>query len=247
MAHKWKNRQKVEIDPTKYVPANPLTPKKYIKSRQCAAVFTKGRRAGTRCSWYARPDSIYCRRHGRNEGNILSEEHVKALRKGAADWWTRMRALEAKQPGIIRRMFNTDKAVETRMRRKAVAKTLPMPPGAKEDKMILRAHKAIVNEIADLPAVPDKPFDQLEPHEQMVVNTRIALSRANEILCLPFKDEAGVVDPKIASIVKDATFRTIAAAVKIDRNVLAARKIDRMADLLERLKAGEGAKVIEGS
>ena len=54
------------------------------------------------------------------------------------------------------------------------------------------------------------------------------------------------MDVKVASMVKDTALRALAVRVKIDSNALREKRIDKMDDLLRRLKAGDGAKVIEG-
>ena len=212
--------------------------KKYVKSRQCAAVFTRG---GLRCSWYARPDSVYCKRH---QGNP-NPSNIEARMAGHTNWWARMHAIEKDHPGTLRRVLGIDKAIETRKRKKEIEATL-LPRPQTEDKIVLQAHKALVKEVAALPAIPDKPFDALAPHEQLVFNTRLALKRSHEILEVKLTEKKMSDNPKLAAMVKDAAFRTLATTVKVDSNTLQARKIDRMGELLQRLKAGDGAKVIEG-
>ena len=97
-----------------------------------------------------------------------------------------------------------------------------------------------------MPPAPTKPLEELEPHELLAVNTRIALVRRYEILCLQFKDASGEIDHKVLRTVNEAAARTITEAIKVDRNSLAARRESRLDDFMARWKAGEGATVIEG-
>lgn len=215
--------------------------RKYIKGRQCAVVFKAGRMAGLRCSWYALPDSVFCKRHFGNHHPVNDE----ARKAGHANWWARMKAIEAQHPGTIRRMMGIDKAHETRAKNKEIEATL-LPRPKTKDEIIIKAHKALVKQVAALPAIPDKPFDQLEPHEQLVFNTKLALKRQHEILEVKLTENKMAKNPKLASMVKDAAFRTLSAAIKVDTNALRARKLDKMGELLARLKGGDEAKVIEG-
>jgi hypothetical protein len=242
-SYRWKNGVKVEApEKQHYTPHTTFKQRRWVKARQCATVYKIN---GIRCNWPAMENSLYCRKHGQQPK--VSKETIAKMHAGRDRWWARMREIEAKAPGTLKRIFSARAvaANETRRKTAAVQKLLPAPET--DDKIILKAHKTIVREIADLPAVPNKPFDEMAPHEQMVVNTKIALTRAYEILRMPYVDKKSKeIDYKVLATVKDAAFRTIGAAVKIDRNALAARKLDRMAELLARLKAGEAAKLIEG-
>lgn len=229
----------VEVDVTDHVKGK--NTRKYIKARQCVTVFKNGRMAGLRCSWYALKDSVHCKRHDGNH----NPTNIEGMRQGLMNYWARIRAIEAQNPGTIRRVLNIDKAADTRRRTKEIEATL-LPKPKTEDKIIIQAHKALVKQVAALPPIPDKPFDELAPHEQLVHNTRLALKRAHEILEVTLTEKKIKKDPKLASLVKDAAFRTLATAVKIDRNTLQERRIDKMGELLARLKAGDDAKVIEG-
>lgn len=167
------------------------------------------------------------------------------MRAGHASWWARVKALNKQYPGLLRELMNTDQSSATRKARTAVRKALPAP--VTSDPVILKAHKSIIADVADLPPVPDKPFEELEPHEQLTVITGQSLRVVHEILSFKMADKAGVPQPKIISIVKDTALRALSVRVKVDRNALSARRIDKMGELLERLKAnGNGAKVIEG-
>ena len=81
MTIKWKGGEHIPFDYSGHIKGTGS--RKYIKARQCAALYTKGGRAGYRCSWYAQEGRIYCRRHGGYEGRTLSAEHEKNLHDGA--------------------------------------------------------------------------------------------------------------------------------------------------------------------
>lgn len=235
---------KHRIPPDRYIPGKNPSEKRFVKSRQCAAIYTVGNRAGNRCTWYARADSIYCARHGRGEGKTLAPERIAKMQAGAQSWWTRLRELEAKHPGLMRQVLNVDEATETRQRRKEVRREMPAPKT--DDPVVLKAHTQVVALAAELPRLPDKPFEQMEPHEQLVAITGKSLRVVHEILGFKMTDTDGVPNPKIVSIVKDTALRALAVRVKVDRNALAARRADKMAEILERLTKGETAKVIDG-
>lgn len=232
---------KHRIPADKYIPGKGT--KRFVNSRQCAAMYRVGNRVGTRCTWYAQEGREYCVKHG-NSTRPRSPEHLAAIDKGRKAWWQRLHDLEKTHPGIMRQALNTDGALATRAARREVKKTMPAPET--DDKIVLKAHKELVAQVASLPKVPDKPFDELEPHEQLVVITGQSLKVVHEILTFKLKDANGEVNLKVASMVKDTALRALATRVKIDRNALTARKLDNMVDLLQRLKNGDGAKVIEG-
>lgn len=230
------------IPEDRYIPAKGI--KRFVKSRQCAAMYSKGGRAGKQCTWYAQADRIYCARHGRN----VAPKNVEAWREGNRNWWIRLKALEAKYPGIMRQALGVDKAIATRKAIKEVEKTMPKPET--EDKTILQAHKAIVKRVADLPALPDKPFEDMEPHEQLVAITGQSLKVVHEILSFEMTEGKGknkTVNLKVASMVKDTALRALAVRLKSDRNALTARRLDKMGELLERLRNGDDAKIIDGT
>ena len=232
-------KQRVEIDPTKYKKATGT--KKFIKSRQCATVFKRGARAGTRCTWYARPDSIYCVRHGVREGATITEEHKQALKDGTRNYWARMRAIEAERPGFLREFMGGPQKVK----RKAIEHVqAEMPPPKTDDKIVQKGYKTLVREVAQIPAVPDKPDSELTEAELFNRNRRKSLEITYRVLCTKTTDDDGVVIPKLLSIVKDAALRTTTLAVKVDSTAMAERRFDKMADLLARLK-GEPIKTIE--
>lgn len=239
---------KYRIPTERYIPGKNPSPRKYVKSQQCAAMYYKGARAGFQCTWYAQKDRIYCVKHGNSPGlSTASPETKEKVHQASRDWWARLKALDKKHPGLLRSVINTDQKTETVARRKEAR--LEMPTPKTKDPLVLKAHNQVIAVAATLPRLPDKPFEEMEPHEQMVAITGRSLRVVYEILGFKMTVK-GVPDPKIASLVKDTALRALAVRVKIDRNALAARRNDKMAELLERLTQGEkngsGAKVIEG-
>ena len=247
-------------DPEKRIPPEKIQQAKgtmrWVKARQCATVYKNGKRAGQRCSWTAVEGKEKCKKH---IGPGVDNSNPVLRRAGHVRWIARMRELQKTQPDIFKRdgrgRSKEDATEHWRLQRAAgITSPVLVPlkdiPGVKlpttDDKVILKADRVIRQEIAALPTVPDKPFGELEPHEQLVVITGRALNVVHEILHFEMKGKDGVVDVKVASMVKDTALRALAVRVKIDSNALREKRIDKMDDLLRRLKAGDGAKVIEG-
>lgn len=159
------------------------------------------------------------------------------------NWWARMKAIEAQHPGTIRKVLNSEQSQASRQLRRTL-----MPKPKTDDRVILKAHKALVQQAASIP-VPNKPFEEMTAAEQLNANTRKALVRAHEVLNVKFqkKDKDGnlVIDAKLLGTVKDAAFRMLSTAVKIDRNAMVAQRVDRMAEILEALKGKEDDKTID--
>lgn len=164
---------------------------------------------------------------------------------GHKAYWVRLHAAERANPGLIRRIMRIDEREAKRAAIKEVEATL-LPRPKTKDPIVLQAHKALVCEAVALGPLPDKKFKDMEPHEQQIRNTRLALKRSHEILEIKLTEKKIAANPKLASMIKDAALRTIATTVKIDNNALQARKLDRMGELLARLKAPDDAKLIEG-
>lgn len=106
---------------------------------------------------------------------------------------------------------------------------------------ILTATKVLLAEKAALPALPDKPFDQMEPHEKLTALTGLSLDYAYKILTTTVDP---VLDPKLADLVWKAASSVMTLRVKVDKNELASRKIDGKMDLLERLR---GERQVHGT
>lgn len=245
--------------------------RKYIKARQCAAMWRKGKRAGKRCTWYALADSLYCKKHcvkyrgGRAYYVNNTPEKMAKLHQGVRDWWVRMKAIEAEHPGTIREVLGlkvkSQQNKEYLARQKAlgipgnrfVPESQLFPPGfLSDDPFVAKQQKYVAKEIFRLPEIA-KPIDEMTADELLTHNTLKSLKRMAELLALKIthqaKDADGktvdVIDYKAASLVKDTALRAAALQIKVDRNALQATKIDRMHELLQRLKEGEKALVIE--
>jgi len=235
--------------------------------RKCAAVWRTGSKAGRNCGWYARPDSLYCKRHGTQEGRPLSEDHKAAIDKGRRAYWQRIHALMQTDPQAaaqIRGVPMKGSEEAKKRTRAATATRVAKAAGAlverpnEGDKHVKQARIALDKAQEKLPAVPDRPFEELEPHEQMVVNLGLSLKNLHDILQMPMgvtvkdgREKRFVPDPKMVSLIKDASLRTIASVIKIDTNRMRAAKADRTVDLLQRLRdeVAAGRKepaVIEG-
>ena len=246
--------------PERYIPPEKIKKAKgtrnYTNIAQCSARYHKGNRAGQRCGWYARPGSIYCKKHGTMEGHVNSPEHDAAVKAGARNWWARMWAIEAQRPGFmkeLRRSVSENYKLRWQRQREAGCTAprlmapeivLGLPTPEVDDKKVMKAHREVARDLLMLPKDPDKPFEDMSDSEQFVVLRRKSLSRAHEVLCLPIRDEDGMIMPKMVTIIKDAAIRTLALGVKVDQTALAERRMDKVADLLLRLK-GEPLALVE--
>lgn len=225
--------------------------RRWVKARQCAAIWRKPNSGyqGARCGLPAQEGRLYCWRHGTQKG-VGMLQHLDKVHAGQRRWFARMRALDKQYPGLMREVMKIDQREETRRRVKEIRAKGNMPKIVTADKMLQKADKELVKAVAELPRIPDKPFEELEPHEQLVRITGESLTRIHEIVRTPIPDlNVRNLDPmalKLAAMIKDASLRALTVRIKADGNALAARKVDRLAEILERLKAGDQAKVIEG-
>lgn len=234
------------------------TKRTYVSKPRCAAIW---RNTGEQCIDYAVEGTRYCGIHG-NGGNgaVPGTPMPPAAVAGLSEYWKRIKAEAAKDPTLLSRIHNPHHTPEHMAklqaaraaaveRRRAGLPPLPKPPKPTADeKLALKADKIITAELATLPAVPDKPFEELEPHEQLVVVTGQALQTVHEILAMPIKDAEGNVNMKAATLKKDTAIRTLSIRVKVDTNALNARRQDKTLDLLEKIREEQarGVKVIEG-
>lgn len=233
------------------------TKRKYISKPRCAAIWKS---TGEQCIGYAREGKQYCVKHG--TGTVPPGVFPAHVAEGRAAYWKRIKEAAQHDPTLLSRIHNPHHPPEhmekmwkardaAKARKDAGLAPLPKPPKPTGDeKLALRADKIITAEIAALPAVPDRPFSELEPHEQLVVVTGQALETVHEILAMPLKDEKGEINLKRAALKKDTAIRTLSIRVKVDTNALNARRQDKTLDLLERIRKeqekGEGAKLVEG-
>lgn len=251
-----KPRRPWDAAQTPLYPHRHETARKYINAIRCATVFKKGFKAGSQCKGYAVKGMAYCKRHnnGDNNPNIGSEPGKPAHLASVATWWERMRAIEAANPGFLRQFLQgtggTAAAYRERIRmqkeRGLGTVLLPLSDlvGTKEP-ALLKAHGRLIKMKGMLGPPNPKPPEEMEPHEILVHNLRLSLDRTTELLQLPIQKKIPQadgtdlieIDYKAAAIVKDAALRVGAMQIKVDRNALAARRLDKMAELLDRLKA----------
>lgn len=194
------------------------------------------RARGGYCRAPAMRGKLRCRVHGGKSTGPTSEagksRAVAAMTAGRRAWVTRMRTMKA--TGVIRRFPGG--------RRKG--KTLPRTG----DRIVDRAQRLVENALAMVeqsPAVKAlraKEWDELTAAERLQRNTLDALTVTRDILARPLNWDK----PKEVSIIKDAALSAAALQARVDELVLRPqRSLDKMSDLLQRLRAGDGAKVIE--
>lgn len=229
----------------------------YVTTTQCTAIY---KNTGEQCRHHAVKGRTTCFRHGGKtpRGGPL---HPNAAR-GTQEYWKRIREAAEKDPTFLKRTFNprhspehlqklSSAGREAIARKRAGLEPLPKPlPPTADEKVVLRADKIVTAELKALPAVPDKPFAELEPHEQLVVVTGLSLTVVHDILKMKWTGETGEVNLKAASLVKDTALRTLSIRVKVDQNALMAKRQDKMTDLLQRIReeqerSGESARVID--
>lgn len=230
---------------------------KYVTTTQCTAVF---RSTGEQCRGHAVKGRSTCKKHGGLTplGGTVSESSLA----GTAAYWKRIREAAEKDPGLMSQLCDPHHSQDYLVklaasgraaRARKLAGLAPLPKKerpSQEEKVVLRADKIVTEELRTLPAVPDRPFDQLEPHEQLVVVTGQALVAVHETLSMDVKNEDGTINLKAASLRKDTALRTLSIRVKVDQNALMAKRQDKMTDLLQRIreeqeKAGDSARVID--
>lgn len=163
---------------------------------------------------HAIAEEIVKKKPGRPKGTPLSKDHKAAI------------AAAKKQA-----------AQQLRERAAAEAEIRATQPS-----VVHTARNVLLHEKAQLPAMPDKPFDQMEPHEKLQVLTGMSLDFHHKVLSLPFEPAA---QPKLAQMQMAAASGALALRVKVDRNALTARKVDGMVSLLERLKGERQMVTIE--
>lgn len=217
-----------------------------MSSAFCAAQYTeKINREGVhlpakQCGRRARKGHLYCLKHGAHLEGVphpKTPEHLEKMRAGLARWRETMN--RAKAAGLIEDIpcgFQAGNKAGNKAAKKAAKERKINPPAP--DKAIrshgfLRAQKALVAEIASLPALPDKPFDQMEPHEQLTALTGLGMGMLHTVLTKPI-DPAGT--PLLFKAQMTAASTALSVRVKVDRNMLASKKADRLADLVLRLK-----------
>jgi hypothetical protein len=226
-------------------PPDGIPRRKYVNAMQCATVYKVGKRAGKRCTWYAVSGTAHCKKH-QGWSSPRTPEMEKHRMEGSKAWWARMRELEKKSPGTMRRVFNTAQSLETRRKTKELEATI-LPKPESKDKLVVKAHKAAIRYVANLPDVPDKKLEAMEPHERMTHELRISIQRAHEVIVNPIAPKDLDENPKKVKLITETALKIMALNVKIDKNALQARKLDRMQEIVEALrKAASDVKTIEG-
>lgn len=226
-----------------------------LANPKCCAILKRGPQKGNRCWRFSGKGSLYCRHHNPlvdPTGHWLKTPEAEA---GRQKYWARVREAARTDPTLTSQIHNPRRSPESYVRQwktrrenverqKQGLEKLPGHDTVKGDgKLMFKANAIITDTKIGLPAVPDKPFEEMEPHEQLVVVTGQALDVVHKILKIPFLKEDGSADLKAASLVKDTAIRTIGLRIKVDTNALNAKRADKVLDVLERLKA-EAAKQI---
>jgi hypothetical protein len=213
--------------------------------RRCAAVYKAKTRKSTgewlpetQCGGQAVKDGVYCRRHTQKKAKgSASPEHYAALVAGLKRYHEALRKSKAAGGIGYSDVVKARKKPTEKVKR---IKKQPQVPGTPPIRHILKTVEIIDTVKAQLPAIPDRPFEQLEDHEKLTSLTGITLDMAAEIIAMPRDPEGRPVLFKAQmKLISDVwSFRT-----KTDKNSLVAKKQDRLVELVERLK---NEKVING-
>lgn len=167
------------------------------------------------------------RKSGPPKGQPLKPDHLKKMAEG--------RRLARERQRIERAERGEEEAALDAFLAAKKAETAK-PPQPRLNNTEARALSNIITEKNKLPAVPDKPFEEMEDHQKLTVITSLSLDYARELLLMRADPK---VDPKAAELKWRAAAGALAIRVKVDRNALAARRIDGLTSLIERLKSGK--------
>lgn len=218
------------------LPQHPQTPEHKERLRQNAARAREVKLERQRAAKALLPDPPPKRKPGRPKGIPMTTEQ-KELRREQRNTREREKGMAkraARRPLLDARRALTDEMKAGHIEAVAAHEaTIP--------KDILKATKVLIREKAMLPALPDKPFEEMEPHEKLTAITGLALDYAYQLLTMPVDP---LEDRKTAELKWKAATGAFSLRVKVDRNELASRKADGMLGLLERLK---GAKQVNGT
>ncbi len=198
---------------------------------------------GRQCGYKALPGLLHCKlHHGIALGAAApkSEEHMEKLNAGRDKW--RARLQKAREQGIAVEMpgFKKGNKLATKKYRNTIKdKPPPVVDAIPRPKVMVQARELILSERAKLPALPDKPFEDMEPHEKLTSLMGTSLDIAAKVLSMPLEPEETPTTFKAQmKLVSDVW----SVGVKVDRNTLTAKKQDKMLEIIARLKG----ETIEG-
>lgn len=222
--------------------------------RKCAAVYPAkvSKVQGTLGQWLpekqcgrrAKKGGIYCGAHdngGRagtgTGGHAPGSENLNKLQAGLRRFYEVRKKLKAEgvidaiKPGEFQK---GNKAASRKNKMLAAAKKGIVPPqNSLPTTAVPKALKLLEAEKRSLPAVPDKPFEELEDHEKLTTLTGISLNMTHTILSMPID----LNQPTLFKEQMKLLSGTLSLRVKVDRNMLQARKQDKLAEIVERLRA----------
>jgi len=197
------------------------------------------------CGRAAVKGNVYCRRHAAGAANLLvvgkANTYAEARNAGRDKWRARLQkakamGLDVKVPGFQKGNKLASKAHKNAIKGR---KPAPIPDAITRPKAMLEARSMILSEREKLPALPDKPFDEMEPHEKLTSLMGTSLDIAARVLTMPLTPEETPTTFKAQmKLVADVW----SVGVKVDRNTLTAKKQDRLVELITKLKG----EVIEG-
>lgn len=187
------------------------------------------------------PTKIYCGAHSNGAANsterVKDPAHLAKLNAGRDRWRAQINRLKAE--GVIEVAHSSEfkkgnKAATKKNKMIAAAKRAEYAGSIIPQKQVLKASRLLEAEQKTLPAVPDKPFEELEDHEKLTSLTGKSLNIINQIISMPIDPDQPVLFKEQMKLLSG----TLSLRVKVDRNMLAARKQDKMAEIVERLKRG---------
>ncbi len=197
---------------------------------------------GRQCGYKALPGQVYCKLHkGLAKGPIApkSEEHMEKLNAGRDKWRARLQKAKAEGIPVEVPGFKKGNKFATKRHRNTLKPPPPPADAIPRPKVMVQARELILSERAKLPALPDKPFEDMEPHEKLTSLMGTSLDIAAKVLTMPLTPEETPTTFKAQmKLVSDVW----SVGVKIDRNTLMAKKQDRLVELISKLKG----EVIEG-
>jgi hypothetical protein len=218
------------------LPQHPQTPEHKERLRQNAARAREVKLARREAAKALLPDPPPKRKPGRPKGIPMTDEQKELRReqRNAREREKGMAKRAARRPLLDARRALTDEMKAGHIEAVAAHEaTIPRP--------ILKATKVLMREKEMLPTLPDKPFEEMEPHEKLTAITGLALDYAHQLLLMEVDP---LEDRKTAELKWKAATGALSLRVKVDRNELASRKVNGVMGLLERLR---GEKQVNGT